>query len=243
MLANSLAIGDSHKVTWTKKDLKRSYACNMDLLLQLRERRGWTHAELAKEVGYSVRLLSKAESGKPISTLAIDSLAEAFSTPEETIYPEDLISDPVKLAKEFIYGHYVHQGNLISATRHFLEEELVCYISGDPKVFPFAGEHRGLDAVERTFKLFFSILEAPKNHDYEKCYQFLMDGNEVIVWGDSWLHPIGQPMEQPMRLCMRMKFRRGKLVSYDDRFDTLHAAKLIEDLGIGKIGQDITTDS
>ena len=219
-------------MTWTKKDLKRSYVCNADLLLQLREWRGWTQAELAERVGYTTRLLCKAESGKPISTLAIDSLAEAFSTPEETVYPEDLISDPVRLAKEFMTAFYLHREKMISATRYFLDDDAVFVFSGNPDEIPFAGEHIGIAAVEHCFALFFSLLEAPETYDVEKSYQFLSRGNEVIVWGATWFHPIGVEVDSPMKITIQMKFRRGKMWYFNNRFDTLEGAKLLKQMGV-----------
>ena len=81
-----------------------------------------------------------------------------------------------------------------------------------PTYSPFAGEHRGIASVERAFENFYSILEVPDGHDHTPWYTYLGHGNDVIVWGDSWIHPRGAPMTTPMKLVHRMKFRRGKLL-------------------------------
>ena len=139
-------------MAWTKRDLKRSYPCNKELLTFLRERKGWTQGELAKKSGYSQRLICKAEAGEPICCHAINDLAETLSLPEDCIYPEDLISDPVKMAHDYIAGLYIQQKDIVQAIRHFLDEDITIRLPGDPDMLPFAGEHCGIAAVEAPLK-------------------------------------------------------------------------------------------
>lgn len=216
---------------WIKKGLKRAYACNADLVLHLRERRGWTQFQLAGAAHLSERLISKIESGKPISTRAIDMLATALSLSEEPVYPEDLISDPLKLAQNFVRAFNTLNKDAFSAIRHLLVEDIDFHISGDPEVFPFAGKRHGIEEVALAFESLYSILEAPHDLDpnYKDSFTYVVEGNEVIVWGDCWLHPIGKPMESPMEVTQRMKFRRGKMYHFDDIFDTLKGARLLEE--------------
>lgn len=208
---------------------KRSYPCNTELFTFLRERKGWTQQDLAIASGYSERLINKAESGRRISTAAIEILAETLSLPEEPISLEDLISDPVALAKEYFDGLYIHQESIVSAIRHFLDEDVVFWIAGDPAIIPFAGEYRGIEEVERLFKIFFSIIQAPEQMEWEPKVTYLTQGRDVIVWGESWLHPIGAPMKKPMILTHRMTFHKGKLVRFEDIFDTLEGARLLQE--------------
>lgn len=205
---------------WSTTNLKRAYACNPDILRQLRESRGWTQRELAIRSGYTDRLVSKAESGRSVSAHTVEVLAETLSTPDQPIYPEDLIFDPVARAKDYIKSFYCHQREVVAKIRHFLDDEVVYRIAGDPALIPFAGEHRGIEAVERLMELFFSLLEVPENHDPEPWYRYMGQGNEVIIWGESWIHPIGSPMTKPIGVTIRMVFRKGKLVLFDDVFDT-----------------------
>lgn len=214
-------------MAWTHPPLKRSYACNEDLLLYLRERKGWTQSELALKAGYSERLINKAEAGKSISTTTIDILAEALSTAEETIYPEDLICDAVALAKEFMAGFYIHKINMFNALHHFLDEEMVLKFAGDPEKIPFAGTYRGLAELQRFADIFYSILEVPAGHNHEPWYQYFAQGNDVIVWGESWIHPIGTPMEKPMKMSNHLKFCKGKLILFEDVFDTQHGEEVV----------------
>lgn len=213
----------------SKRALKRSYPCNKDLLVHLRERKGWTQLQFAQEAGYSERLINKAESGRSISTSAIEVLAEALSTGDDKIYFEDLICDTVALAKRYMAAIYIEQKNALAAIRDFLDDDVVFRIAGDPAIIPFAGEHRGIAGVGRALELFFSILEAPPNHDHTACYSYLAQGKNVVVWGDSWIRPIGLVIEKPVAMIHRMTFHRGKLVCFEDIFDTLAGAQMLRD--------------
>ncbi len=221
--------GEGKKLDSSQRPWKRSYRCNVDLLVYLRERKGWTQHVLAEKSGYSERLISKVESGRPISRAAIEILAETLSTDDDRIYLEDLISDNVALAKEYVNAIYVHQKHAFEKIRHFLDDDVVFRVAGDPAVIPFAGEHRGLAEVERMVGVFFSVLQAPANHDHTACYSYLAQGKDVIVWGQSWLHPIGVPLKQPMMISNRMTFQRGKMIRFEDVYDTLHGAQVLRD--------------
>lgn len=212
---------------WQQQPLKRAYACNRDILIYLRERRGWTQRQLADTAGYTDRLIGKAESGGSIAVETLADIADALTTPEHPVYPEDLICDPVNLAKKYIAAQYEHPGKVVEQVRHFLDDQAVLHVVGDPAVIPFAGEHRGVDAMKRGFAIFYSVIEVPANHDHRPWYRFLCEGNDVVVWGQSWMHPIGQPMEQPMNLVQRLRFQRGKLVRVEVVFDTLEGSRLL----------------
>jgi transcriptional regulator with XRE-family HTH domain len=205
----------------------KSTGCNGTLIRQLREVRGWTQAELAERTGYSERLIVKAESGRPLARGTIDNLAVALSADASPIYFEDLTTDPVVLARKYTEALYRHRENLVDAIRHFLDDEVSFRISGDPTVVPFAGEHTGIDAIDRGFKLFFSIMDVPERHDHEKYYRYIADGNDVVVWGESWIHPKGQPLARPMSIANLMRFRRGKLYRFEDNYDTHWAATVL----------------
>ena len=67
--------------------------------------------------------------------------------------------------------------------------------------------------------------EAPQGHHHEQHYNFIAQGKEVIMTGESWIHPIGLPMENLIRLAHRFVFHRGKLVLLEDVFDTMSGKK------------------
>ncbi|MEW4562812.1 helix-turn-helix transcriptional regulator [Bremerella sp. JC770] len=210
--------------------MNRAFSCNRDYLRNLRLQNGWTQADLAKRAGYSERLISKAEAGVPIARDTIVDLADAFSeiTPEPVFW-EDLACDPVQLAQRYLDALHIHQANLVDHILDFLHEDVVFRIAGDPSQIPFAGEHIGVDAVRTAFGIFFSVLEVPADHDYNKNFQVMGQGPNAVIWGESWIHPIGRPMPQPIRTSNLLMFKRGKLVLLDDCYDTAAGAARLKD--------------
>lgn len=204
-----------------------STACNAELLKHLRAQRGYTQADLASRVGCSERLIVKAESGRPVSLVTIDSLAKALSHEHATVYPDDLTSDPVTLAKKYMEAFHFQKANLVDAIRYFLDPEIIVRICGDPAVVPFAGEHRGVEAMDRAFKIFFSLLEVPEDHDFSEHFRYIAQGTDVVIWGESYIHPLGQPLERPMTVSNLLRFRRGKLYYLEDNYDTHLASEVL----------------
>lgn len=202
---------------------KRSHACHVDTLVYLRQRKGWTQHELSAAAGYSRRLISKAESGQAISVSAIEVLAEALSIDSDPVVWEDLVCDPVAVAREYFTALYRYQRQSFARIRHLLDEEVVVRASGDPAALPFAGEFRGLAEVERRFELFFAALEAPANRDYAGEHVYVAQGNVVNVSGDSWWHPLDRPCE-PVLFSIRLTLRRGKIRLVEELLDTLEWA-------------------
>lgn len=225
ILFNTLAIA----MNWNQNETKRSWPCNGDLLRVLRERKNWTQKDLAKASGYTERLISKAESGRPISVAAIEILAKTLSMEDEPVESADLTSRPLDLAKRYIDALYTQSSEDFHSTLSaFLHEDVEFNIAGDPSVIPFAGTHRGPDAVRRCFEIFFSILQIPAEHDYRPWYTFAAQANEAFIWGQTWIHPIGRPMDEPLDIQNRLVFNGGKLILYEDRFDTAHANKILQ---------------
>jgi transcriptional regulator with XRE-family HTH domain len=190
------------------------------MLVFFRKKLGLTQVELAAKAGYSTRLVSKAESGKSIAVSTLEDLAEALSTETEPVFYEDLCCNPLSMAREFIRALYLSGPNAIDATRHFIDKNVEFCIAGDPEKIPFAGQHCGIEAVDAAIRCWFSGMQGPENHDIDAFYRYFSQGNEVVVWGDSWLHPIGQPLETPMPVSCLFRFFGGRLVYFEDRFNT-----------------------
>lgn len=187
-----------------------------------------TQAELASQSGYSLRLISKAESGKPVSLTAIEDIGEALSTPDERILVNDLISCPLELAKQFIFGLYELEGEVISGLSHIIHESVKVIFAGTKKEIPFAGNYEGKAEVDRAFRLFFQFLQTPEEHDANRHYEFIADGNRVVCWGESWFHPRGGPrLKKAVDVSILMGFEGGKLVLFDDRFNAKDGSQIL----------------
>lgn len=206
----------------------RAAPCNGNVLRFLREQRGLTQADLAARAGFSERLIVKAESGKSIanSTLAIlaAALSDAGGSP---VAPQDLTTDPLGLARRYTEALYTRPDDFVDAIRDFLDPDVEFLISGDPAQIPFAGHWRGVAEVERGFGIFFSLMQAPPDHNFDQHYHYIAQGNDVVVWGESYLHPKGQPSEKPMSVSNLMRFRGGKLYRFEDHYDTQWATTVL----------------
>ena len=212
---------------WSQR--ARSYCCNGELLKALRKQRGWSQEQLAKEAGYSDRVIRKAEGGRSISVETIRDLAEALDGEESSVCPEDLICDPLALTQGFIAAVYQHRADVITHVRHFLADNVVFRQAGDPNLFPFAGEHLGIDAADQMFKLFFTYLEQPEGWRFEPQYRVSSCGKTVFVTGEEWTHPIGRPLDSPMWVILTFTYEGGKLTAYDGKFDTDYGRRVIKD--------------
>jgi transcriptional regulator with XRE-family HTH domain len=208
-------------MAWQVTPNDRSFCCNRELLATIRKSRGWTQQQLANASGYSERLIRKAEAGNSISADTIADIAEALSQPDRTIFPEDLISDPLELAKNFVKAWYTYQSKAATQVRHFLDDAFVFELVGDAaEGIPFAGRYVGFEGLNRFFELFFTYVEVPEGHDHTAHYDFFANGNDVAIVGKSWMHPIGKPLETPIDSQLHLRFQRGRLVLCRDLVDT-----------------------
>lgn len=203
-------------MAWTRTDLARSYPCNASFLKQCRVRRNWTQKELADRAGYTERLIRKAESGRNISVGTIDDIASALSSVSAKIYPEDMITCYVTLARLFTNAWYCKQENMGKAIENIVHPKAVFRIYGGPGSVPFAGDFQGLAEFTRAVKQFFSMMTVPLDHDHKPHYRYFARGTDVAVWGESWIHPLGSPLIRPVPVTQRFHFERGKLVSFED---------------------------
>ena len=211
----------------THRSARKSLSCNGKRLRYYRGLRSLTQSELARISGYSERLISKAEAGKPISVSTVEDLAEALSSEAGKITVDDLICDPTELAKKYIHFLHTAQRKMVAEIEHFLDDEVIFSINGcNPKV-PFAGTHQGIEAMRSYVNCFFDYLEVPEGHDYRPHYKFFCEGNEVIIWGKTWIRPIGQKDSKPMLVNMRMRFEDGKMILFEDRFDVTVGEKIV----------------
>lgn len=214
-------------MTWMSNQIAPSYPCNGSILSYLRNKAGLTQEALARRSGYSRRLISKAEGSGKISSVTIKDLATALSSPGDPVYPEDLIADPRAMSMEFVLGMYRHGRDIVRICRRLFAPNIVYKIAGDPSVLPFAGTHLGPAAVESALTCFFSMFEPPLNHDPTGSYDFVPHGNDVIVWGQTWMHPCGRPLKRPIAISIRLKYERGKIVSCDHRLDTSEVSRVL----------------
>ena len=196
---------------------QRSCICNGDLLRERRLLLGWTQEQLAEKSGYSLRLIAKAEAGGSVQATTIEHLAETLSTPAATLYPEDLATHPKRLAAEFIKNLMDCGGDVAQRSRHFLADDIVFTMPGNPEILPFAGVHRGFDAMDRACRLFFKHLVLRRL----ETLALVAEGNQVVAClrAMGGMRQLPDEYASPALIVLRMNFARGKIVSFYDDYD------------------------
>ncbi len=194
--------------------------CSGGLVSQLRIKLGWSQDDLADRTGFTARLIRKAESGQVVSRFTVETLATAFRDQGLDVDLADLEMDPPTIARRFVECMYTERAGVIDALQEHIDDEVVFQFAGDPAVFPFAGRHIGINAARKAFHLFYSVIQPPETTSDLDDFQFLSTGRGALVWGKTWAHPIGMPMNEPITLAIRMDSNGGKLIHFDDRFDT-----------------------
>ncbi|QEG23571.1 helix-turn-helix domain-containing protein [Mariniblastus fucicola] len=211
----------------------RGLNVNSHKLKEARKSLGLTQEELAQKAELSVRYIRSIEGGRASpSGRVLNEMVSVFQRLGEACETKDFLEQKtgsrlLEYAKDFIFGLYIHEVDVIKNCRHFLDDDVTFHFSGEPEKIPFAGSYRGIDQVQNALNIFFSILQPPENHDPKNHYEFVLAEDQVIVWGESWLHPHNAPMTDPIPVTVSMKFENDLLTVFDDRFDTAAAAEVI----------------
>lgn len=203
-------------MSWSKSELKRSYACNPELIKFLRRRKKWSQKQLAKNAGYCERLICKAESGGNIASATIEVLAKTLSSNDMKIYPEDLISDPAALAKKFIEAVHTLQRDLVKGIAHFTdpggEFHIPQFADGD-----YAGVYRGLAAFNEAAGRFFDAQSIVQGQDFASRYKYYGEANEVVCWGVTTIRVNDTGELFDTEITLRLSFKKGKLYRLENR--------------------------
>ncbi len=210
-------------MSWTKKESRRSYQCDGQHLRSKRKARNWSQRQLARNAGYSERLISKAEAGGQLTLATLEVLAQTLSTETETVFPEDLIGSPEALARSFHYALHHLQTEMFERVKHFIDDDVVFHIHGRGTEVPFAGVYHGLEGFREAIDIFFRTMEIHTEEEFDETYQYFTNHDEVIILGETNIHPIGQPLKKPKPVSQLMRFVNRKLVFFEDRHDIVGA--------------------
>ena len=204
-------------MSWTISEVKRSYPCNPELMKYLRGKKRWSQKELAKEAGYSERLICKAESGGSVSSDAIDVLAKALSSKEMKVHPEDLIADPIALSKKFIEAIHTLKHDLVKGIVHFTDPRGEFYFLQTAKGGDYGGCHRGLAELNVAAQGFYDAQDFVAGQDYQSNFQYYGDGNEVVAWGSSTMQDKTTGEIYEMNFTLRFSYEKGRLCRIEER--------------------------
>ena len=175
--------------------------------------------DLARLAGYSVRLIGKAEAGKPLSTETIEVLAEALSSAEHKISPQDLILNPISLAEDYLRAKLLYKDEAVSKITHFLSPAFMIKVVAENMVASFQPAYRGSDGLTQYFQHFFRLFEPAKNADLSKPGpKFYESENEVVIWSDMLWRPLDESQSNmSATITSRLIFDDGMLVEQEDR--------------------------
>ena len=104
--------------------------------------------DLARLAGYSVRLIGKAEAGKPLSTETIEVLAEALSSGDFEVSPADLMLNPIAIAEEYMKSKYMYESDVVSKISHVISPDFVLRVVADDSVVAFQKSYAGTDGLK-----------------------------------------------------------------------------------------------
>jgi len=76
---------------------------------------------------------------------------------------------------------YKHGPKVIDVNERFLSPDLVVHFAGDPKIFPFAGTHIGIEAARVAFAAFYNVIQPPTDHSEIETFQFVSTGLGALV--------------------------------------------------------------
>jgi len=226
---------------WSERPAERSVPCNGELVRHHRNRRGWTQPELAKESGYTTRLIAKAESGGALDCDTIETLADTLSTEPTSVYPEDLVYFPKLIARKILENYAEHERDCAIHCQQYLAEDFVLVVPGDPAILPFAGEYKGFAGFDEFWENFFSVMRRYDKRVIIDSMRVIAEGNEVVVMtNEIAAHVAQKETATPTPIGFIFEFERGKLKRLEDHFDAASAQQRVLELqgNDGSIGED-----
>ncbi len=188
----------------------------------LRVMRGLTQTELAKQAGYSERLVRKAEASGALSLSTIEDLAEALSCNERRVVPSDLCSFPEGIARKFVDCYDEHQQLMLDYCAHLLAKNFVFHCAGGAGS-SVAGEWRGADGFQAWLDKLFSIARRPQRNCLQATYMTAQD-RVTARYDDTFV--AADQSQHVMWVNLHFTIRHGLIERIQNEFDTSLALKL-----------------
>jgi transcriptional regulator with XRE-family HTH domain len=218
---------------------ERSCACNGNMVRYYREKQGMRQIDLAHISGYSVRLIGKAEAGKPIRIETIEDLADALSSDEFPLGSHDLISHPEQTAHSYFENLVDYESNR-AWFEHFIDKHIAIRVLvsklGTITELAYQGMG-GFEKYRREFCKFFLKSTSGKNSRSRKICSL---GNEVLIWHEKISCPAEQLSDEMSRVSVspidtyfvttKLLFSSGRLRGLEDRIVANSSSPLLESL-------------
>lgn len=221
---------------WLNRPRGRSICCNGDAIKTHRARRGWTQPELASFAGFSTRLVAKAEAGEGVHPDTLETLADTLSTAEHPVFPEDLAISPKMIVRHIVESFAKHERQCVAHCHQFLAEDIRVVAPGPEELLPFCGVHETIDGFDAFWGKYFSVMERHDKLYIAKSMRLVAEDNLVVALVEEDANHKGQVATPPTPLTFVFNFERGKLVSFEDHFDSSVARANIASLMKGRGG-------
>jgi transcriptional regulator with XRE-family HTH domain len=213
------------ELDWKEITRVNSLTCSREILRHLRRAKGWTQARLAEVAGYSERLISKAEKGEALALSTIEDLAEALSTEERKIYPEDLVSDPLLRTREIVLMLQQHRTLVLERLENWLDENVEMHLIGHPKVKSCPSRSTGRTQVVSVLGfLWDEVGGSSLNLENVHC---VGSGTEVSVWSKLSCESTGADATEGVQTCSRLEYCRGQICRIELMIDAECWRKLL----------------
>lgn len=144
-------------------------------------------------------------------------IATALSLNGKTVQPDDLTCCPIRLVKEFLHAFAFYESKMAAHVGHFIDDHFLIDCAGDPQQMPFAGRWQGIEGLDQWVRSYFNVLMHPQKDFYKP--EFFFRDNTVVAWGQDWAHTPNLPFP-PIWVSQKFEFAAGKLVYFENRFDT-----------------------
>ncbi|MFV0446172.1 MAG: helix-turn-helix domain-containing protein [Planctomycetaceae bacterium] len=202
---------------WEQEHGRGTFACNGKYLAACRVRRGWTQEQAARIIGYTPRLIRKAEGGGRLRAGTIAILAEAYSTDEHPVFCEDIVCDPLALVRRYHDAYRTLETDMIDVIRHLTSDDVIFKMGepGDP--IPFNGIYHGHEGFARCWNTFFRTFSRPDKKFFQP--RLLCFGQDVISVCPEKVYIDGLPETVNIVITMHFRIERGKIVFIEDLFD------------------------
>ena len=212
-------------MNWINPPQHRSVACNGEVIRFYRRMQDWTQQQLADAAGYTRRVIAKAESGGSLYPDTVEVIAEALSTEQRVVYPEDITSSPREMTAAVLRAITEYEANAVEHMQHLLADNLEVHFPGGPESAPLSGVHRGIEGYDKLMKAFFEIFQRPDKEVAKNTAVITADGNRAVLSCFETLDHEFIPTEvrqtgEAGALCLFLLFSRGKIAKIQYLFDT-----------------------
>ena len=184
--------------------------------MELRKRRGWNQRQLADASGLSQRVISKAEAGKTLLTQSIQRIAAALTTDSEPVFPEDLITDQLAIAKSYLKAFHAQQARMTASIHEYLTGNSTFDFSGSEKKILFAGLHQGVSEFDQAIRYFFRRFRVSSKVSE---YDFFENESQVVCCGKMNIGLAESTDLKSVTFAIRFYFERGKIKHIENHFD------------------------